>query len=112
MNTINGGASAPRIHTEKTDKAYTVTAQIPGVIGEEVHVDIENNVLQIFHDITCERDNEESFCFPRTVFKQYIPYDVDIDNISAQFQDGTLEVSMPFNDFAGGYHRPINILKL
>jgi HSP20 family molecular chaperone IbpA len=39
-----------------------------------------------------------------------VPADVDLEEISASYHDGFLEVNMPINsEYAGGYRRKIDI---
>jgi len=111
MNTINGGISKPVVKITKEDKHYSVVVKVPGVNGEELKVDIQDNMLQVFHVISGDPDSDLPH-FPRIILQQYIPHDVNIKRVTAQYADGKLWVTLPFNDLSGGYHRSISIQQL
>ena len=113
MNTLNGGISKPTVLMLKQDKRYLVKAKLPGVDPEKMRVEIRNDKLFLFHDISVDNTHlyAETDQIPFNIGYVLIPFDVNIKKIKAQFEDKELLISMPFNELAGGYKRNIDIEK-
>lgn len=99
----NGGNWMPAVNVEETSDQLVLTAELPGLRREDVELEVENNILTIRGEKTAEREEgdenrryhvwerrygsfQRSFTLPRTV---------RADEISAEFKDGILQVSMP-----------------
>lgn len=93
--------STPAVDISETEQAILVRAELPGVRGEDVSVEVENNVLTLSGQRQFERDEKtekqhrterwygsfyRSFTLPRTV---------DAENIGADLKDGILTVTLP-----------------
>jgi len=113
MNTLNGGISKPTVLMLKQEKRYLVKARLPGIDPEKMRVEVQNDKLFLFHDISVDNtflyaDTDQ---IPFNIGFVLIPFDVNIKKIKAQFEDNELLISMPFNELAGGYKRNIDIEK-
>ncbi len=99
----NGGNWMPAVNVEETSDKLVLTAELPGLKREDVELEVENNILTIRGEKSDERQEgdeskryhvwerrygsfQRSFTLPRTV---------RADEISAEFKDGILHVSMP-----------------
>jgi HSP20 family molecular chaperone IbpA len=113
MNTLNGGISKPTVLMLKEERRYLVKAKLPGVDPEKMRVEIRNDKLFLFHDISVDNTHlyAETDQIPFNIGYVLIPFDVNIKKIKAQFEDKELLISMPFNELAGGYKRNIDIEK-
>lgn len=111
MNTLNGGMSQPSVNLSRDEDRYLLKARIPGVHPEKMQIDIKDNQLFIFHHISYEREDieREIQSIPYNIGFINIPFDVDVNRITARYEQGALIVDMPFNELAGGYHRRVDI---
>ncbi|GAB4368988.1 MAG: Hsp20/alpha crystallin family protein [Kiloniellaceae bacterium] len=102
----NGGALAGvaldvRVDTSEDDKAYHVTAELPGMSEKDVEVTFADNMLTIAGEKKEEKEvkekdyhrRERSFGSFRRSFT--LPAEVDEDKISATFKDGVMTIELP-----------------
>ena len=91
----------PAVDIEETADSLRVSAELPGVKQEDIHVEFENGLLSIHGERKREEETkgrsyhrlERSFgSFTRT-FR--LPASVDSEKISARFEDGVLKLEMP-----------------
>jgi HSP20 family molecular chaperone IbpA len=113
MNTLNGGISKPTVLMMKQNNRYLVKARIPGVDPEKMRVEVQNDKLYLFHDISVDNTYlyKETDQIPFNIGYVLIPFDVNIKKIKAQYEDSELLISLPFNELAGGYNKNIDIEK-
>ena len=56
---INGGQQlSMQIDVTEDDKTYTITADVPGVKKEDIHVGIDGNVVSISAEVKKEKEEE------------------------------------------------------
>lgn len=92
----------PKIETFQRDNELVVSADLPGLDPDDVHVDVENGILTISgerrqsHEDSSEdgyyRSERSYGAFSRSIT---LPDNVDEDKINARFDKGVLEVTMP-----------------
>ncbi|KAM1762737.1 hypothetical protein ACFX12_005344 [Malus domestica] len=83
------------VHWTETPESHIFSADIPGVRKEDIKVEVEDSVYLI---IRTERIEEESTEQPssRTFMRKFrLPGRVDIERISAGYEDGVLTVTVP-----------------
>ncbi len=88
----------PKIELSETDKALTITAELPGMTEKDVQIDVAGGVLTIRGEKKAERGDEGRYFSGRTygVFERRIPLeDVEEDEAEASFKNGVLTVSLP-----------------
>src|SRR6185312_1854768 len=88
----------PRLELSETDKAVTVSAELPGLSEKDVQVEIANGVLSIRGEKKAERNDNSKFVSERYYgsFERQIPLDgVEEDKGNAEFKDGVLTVTLP-----------------
>ena len=81
--------------------AFFVDAEVPGLAAEDVHIDVEKNVLTIRGERKVEKEEIEDTY--RRVERQYgsftrsftLPETVDADSISADLNNGVLALRLP-----------------
>jgi len=113
----NGGSWTPAVNVEETQNELILSAELPGLSGDAISIQLENNVLTISGEKTEERtkgDEERRYhvwerrhgAFQRS-FK--LPRTVKADGIRARYENGILRVSLPKQEEAKG--RTITIEK-
>ncbi|MBO9612455.1 HSP20 family molecular chaperone IbpA [Dyadobacter sp. BE34] len=120
INTVNGGMSEPSIKLDKGSDGFEVVVKIPGIEVEDLQLEVvkgkrNSNNLKLFHLLPIfSQENlpdEEQWKTIRFINTFVIPDGVDIDNISARYDDGRrqLVLFLPFGDEQGDYHRKVDI---
>ena len=90
-----------RVDTSEDDKAYHVTAELPGMTEKDVEVTFADNTLTISGEKKEEKEvkeenyhrRERSFGAFRRSFT--LPAEVDEGKISAAFKDGVMTIDLP-----------------
>eukprot|EP00698_Gefionella_okellyi_P023859 TRINITY_DN826_c0_g1_i1.p1 TRINITY_DN826_c0_g1~~TRINITY_DN826_c0_g1_i1.p1 ORF type:complete len:164 (+),score=33.94 TRINITY_DN826_c0_g1_i1:93-584(+) len=91
----------PSVDVKESDAAVTVQAELPGLKKEDIHINVENNVLTISGERSQEKveDNERVHRVERSYgsFKRSfaLPKHVQDDQIKASYNDGVLSVEIP-----------------
>jgi HSP20 family protein len=98
--TAESGFFAPRVDIKELDDHYEITAELPGVSKEDVHIALEDGVLSITAEINQEDSEEKEGRIIRQE-RRYGKYmrsfsldkNVSDADISANFVDGVLKLS-------------------
>jgi HSP20 family protein len=92
-----GQFSWPRIELGETEKAVTVSAELPGMNEKDVQVEIANGVLSIRGEKKSETDNGGRYSERYYgSFERRIPLEgVQEDKAEASFRNGVLTVTLP-----------------
>ena len=91
----------PRIDVEETDKAYVVTAEVPGLDEKDIELNLRENLLTISGEKREERqDQKRGAAYAERFYGQFrrtIPFDIEVDEdkVDAKFKNGVLTVSLP-----------------
>ncbi len=93
--------TAPAADVTETDKAYEITAELPGMDEKNIEVKLANDVLTIKGEKREEKEekkkdyylHERSFGSFQRAFR--VPESVDTDKIDASFKNGVLTVTLP-----------------
>jgi HSP20 family protein len=95
---MEGQFAWPRLELSETDKAVTVSAELPGLSENDVQVEMANGVLSIRGEKKAERSDESKFVSERYYesFERQIPLEgVEEDKAQADFKNGVLTVTLP-----------------
>lgn len=120
INTVNGGMSEPSIKLDKGSDGFEVVVKIPGIEVEDLQLEVvkgkrNSNNLKLFHLLPIfsqeNLSDDEQWKTIRFINTFVIPDGVDIDNISARYDDDhrQLVLFLPFGDEQGDYHRKVDI---
>jgi len=101
---FEGRAELPRMKVEVAEKngAYIVTAELPGVKKEDIHVTIDGAQLTLAAEVKREKEatendrllhTERSFGKVSRTFT--LPQELDEAKVEAKFRDGVLELALP-----------------
>jgi len=93
--------ASPAIDVAETDKAYEITAELPGMEDKDIEVKLANGVLTIRGEKQDEKEErnkdyylrERSFGSFERSFQ--VPENIDTDKISAGFKKGVLTIILP-----------------
>ncbi|CAG8496830.1 7272_t:CDS:2 [Funneliformis caledonium] len=92
---------APPMDVHENDKEFTVKAELPGMKKEEINIDVRDNALVISGETKQEQKYKEGNThvqerrygsFSRSIA---LPSNVKPDDITAKFENGLLELSLP-----------------
>src|SRR6266508_2986250 len=92
---------SPQLDLYETDAAFILEADLPGVKKQDVSVEVEEGDLVLRGERSLERVRTESnfYCHERRaghfVRRLRLPASVDQKQISAEFRDGVLRVTLP-----------------
>ena len=106
---VKANATAPAINVFETEKEYKVELAAPGMTKEDfnVHIDEENN---LFISMEKKTENKEEsnkdekkegrylrreFSYSKFQQTMILPDDVDKEKISAQVENGVLNINLP-----------------
>src|SRR3954465_13202178 len=94
----------PRLKVDVAEKngAYTVTAELPGVKKDDIHVTIDGAQVTLAAEVKREREVEKDERVLHTertfgsVSRSFtLPQEVDEAKAEAKFRDGVLELTLP-----------------
>ena len=97
-----GSFFAPRVDIMEHDDHYEITAEIPGIKKEDIHISLENGVLRIEAETNQEEKEEKEGKVIRQE-RRYGKYvrsfdlgnSVHQEDIKAAFEDGILKLTAP-----------------
>ena len=91
----------PAVDVAETDKAYEITAELPGLDEKNIEVKLANGVLSIKGEKQEDKEEKEKDYYRRErSFGSFerslqVPDDVEEDKIAASFKNGVLSVTLP-----------------
>lgn len=100
-SSTSAGESYPcPVDIVETEKELRVVAEIPGVRHENVHVNVENQVLTISGDKTSPHGEGDNVLRTERFFGSFsrsftLPQYVDAEKIEANYRDGVLILNLP-----------------
>ncbi len=91
-----------KVDVEESEDRYTVKADMPGVAKEDIHVDVDGNVVSIAAEVRREKKEEREGKVLRseryfgTMTRAFtLPAEVDVDRTEAKYADGVLRLVLP-----------------
>ncbi|TSE26971.1 Hsp20/alpha crystallin family protein [Tepidimonas aquatica] len=91
-----------KVDVKENDQAYIISAEMPGVGKDNIHITVENNVVTIAAQVKQEdaqRDGEKVLHSERyygQVSRSFaLPSDVDESAASAKYDNGVLTLTLP-----------------
>jgi HSP20 family protein len=97
-------AVAPRLKVDVAEKngAYLVTAEVPGVKKEDIHVSVDGAQVTLEAEVKQEREagkDERVLHVERSYGKATrsfsLPQEIDEAKVEAKYRDGVLELTLP-----------------
>jgi HSP20 family protein len=106
-----GVTLAPRINISERGNEICISAELPGVAGNDIHVDLNDDILTIRGEKKLERsENDENFHFFERSFGSFhrairLPAPVKPDQVNAVFENGVLTITLPKAEETGRYRQ-------
>lgn len=99
----SSGTFVPTLNVAETDKAFEVNIALPGMSKEDVEIEYENDILTVSGERRWEhKENKKGRRYHRLEagygkFSRSVPLPnyIDSDNITAEFRNGELLVTLP-----------------
>lgn len=95
------GDVVPAFDIAETDKAYTITGEIPGIEAKDLNVTYANGMLHIRGEKRREQEEkDERFYRLEREYGSFhrefcLPEDVMADKVEAIYRDGVLKINLP-----------------
>lgn len=95
------GGFNPRLDLAEDDTKIYVYVELPGVSKENVKLSLQDNILTIKGEKKKEIEDEKINYFrSERIFGAFsraieLPVEVDMDNVSAKFENGVLYIELP-----------------
>ncbi|MES1943604.1 low molecular weight heat shock protein (Hsp17) [Salinisphaera sp. PC39] len=92
---------SPAVDIRETDKAYLITAELPGVEKQDIAVTTENGVLTLAGERRQESEEKDARHHRRERYygrfsrSFSLPENADADRIEAKSKDGVVEIRVP-----------------
>jgi HSP20 family protein len=93
--------ASPAVDVTESDKAYEITAELPGLDEKNIEVNVANGGLTIRGEKKEEKEEKQKDYYVSErrygSFERYfsLPEGVDADKIQASFKNGVLKVTLP-----------------
>jgi HSP20 family protein len=93
--------SVPAIDMTEDDKAYKISAELPGLDAKDVDVSISGSTLVLKGEKRQEKEEKEkNYYFSERAYGSFqrafeLPTSVDRDKVSADFSKGVLTITLP-----------------
>ena len=102
FETNRGQQLQMKIDVIQNDKTYTVKADLPGVKKEDIHIQVDGNVVSISAEVKKEKEekNDERVVrseryYGRVERSFSLDHDVDEATVEARYSDGVLNLTLP-----------------
>jgi len=91
-----------KLDVEEAEDRYLVKADVPGVAKDDIHVDVDGNMVTISAEVRREKKDEkegkvlrsERYC--GTMTRSFtLPVDVEFAKAEAKYADGVLRLTLP-----------------
>ncbi len=92
---------APAAEASQAEDGYRIAMELPGVAEEDIHLSVEDGVVQVKGEKKTEREEKgESWYFSERQFGSFarsfrLPADADAAAVKADLKDGVLTVTVP-----------------
>lgn len=112
------GDFSPQVDITETDKALTVTAELPGLDEKDVEVTLTRDALTISGEKKAEKEEKDQnyYRIERSYgsFRRTIPllYEIEADKVEAQFKKGVLTITLPKTEVAQKQVKRITVKKV
>lgn len=113
----SSAAPVPAVELVEEDKAYKLTAELPGLSEQDISVNVADGVLSISGEKKEETERKDNgYLFSERRYGSFhrqvsVPTDVDQSRITADFKDGVLTVLLAKDENMPARSRKIEIGK-
>lgn len=87
------------------DEEYLIEAFLPGVVADDLDIQIENNIVTIKGEIKIERNEGDRYLLKERPFGAFqrsveLPDDVDANKVEAELKNGVLTLRLPKSEIS------------
>ena len=93
--------SAPAIDMSEDDKAYKISAELPGIDAKDVDISVSGDTLVLRGEKRQEKEEKDkNYHFSERAYGSFqrafeLPASVDRDRVAADFSQGVLTITLP-----------------
>lgn len=97
---LSNGTFTPEVDVIETNKQFVVTVYLPGLNKDDIEIRFENNVLTVSGERNFAESDDRKYHIVENhygKFSRSLPFPdiINSDQISANFEDGVLTITMP-----------------
>ena len=107
-NTVNGGMVESKAQAWREEDGYKLVLKAPSVDIERIQIQTANQRFMVYYMIDVLESTEQ---MPYFLINLPLSPEVDVERISAKFENGRIFIRAPFNDWAKGATHHIDIDK-
>ena len=95
------GFSAPAIDMSEDEKAYKISAELPGIDAKDIDVSVTGDMLVLRGEKRQEKEEKDkNYHYSERIYGSFqrafeLPASVDRDNVIADFSKGVLTITLP-----------------
>lgn len=98
-NATYGRRSFPAVNLFESDEKLIMKCELPGISKENLHLCVENDVLNLKGGINQDQKNDVKFHRQERIVGNFersikLPYKVDSEKVSAKLENGILSVTL------------------
>lgn len=108
INTINGGMTQPKVHLIKSEEGWLLRMKVPSVSIDNITIEVKEGFLFVFQNLS---NRQSDFDLPYMIEMLNLTSRIDMDSIYAEYEEGEIEIHLPFDELASGFEREIEIKK-
>ncbi|MFA6699534.1 MAG: Hsp20/alpha crystallin family protein [Thiomicrospira sp.] len=98
---LNEALFRPSLNVASDDKQYTVTLEAPGLVQDDIKLELKGQTLFIQGEKRVEKEDKDKHYY--RIERRYgqfqrvldVPEDVDLDKIEAKMKHGVLTINLP-----------------
>lgn len=91
------------VDVKEYEEKYCVKVELPGIKKEDISVDINKSSIKLEANKSYEKESDDNkhkyhkseFRYGQYSRTLYFPYEIDVENSSAELKNGILELSLP-----------------
>ncbi len=107
-NTVNGGMIETTAQAWREEDGYKLVMRAPSIDIEKIQIQTANQRFMVYYMMPVLEGEDE---LPYFLVNLPLSPEVDVERISAKFEDGRLFIRAPFNDWAKGESHFVDIEK-
>ena len=90
----------PAVEIVESDNEILLTADLPGLEDKDIHIGVEENLLSVTGERTCEKREQAEYLRSERLYGKFprsfrLPETADLEKISAKLRNGVLTISVP-----------------
>jgi HSP20 family molecular chaperone IbpA len=105
-NTVSGGMVDNKLYASRDEKGYSLTLTTPSIDKNKIHVTVANQRFMIYYMIDVLEGDAQ---MPYFLVNLPVLPDIDVNRITARYENNALLVRAPFSDWAKGISKDISL---